>query len=111
MNSLEYMIKKNELVKKVTGKVLIPKEQLVNIQYSDAFEPSKNLSIINCPYCNIYHNSGFKCSGCPMDEANNNCKVERNSYRVADSLWYKLVTEEDRNELFELGLEYKKSNE
>jgi len=107
MTSLEYMQKKNKLVKRVTGKVLIPNDQLKNVRYSREFKPSISLKDINCPYCVFYDS----CSDCPMSRAGNNCNSIDSTFSVVNRIWQDVSTRDDRNELFKLGLKYKRSNE
>jgi len=111
MLPLEYLKEKNKLIRKVTGKILIPKKQLVNVAYSEDFEAETELLIVNCPYCNIYYNSEFKCNGCPMYEAGNVCNNKASTYYKANTLWMNTATRDDRNELYQLGLKYKRSKD
>jgi len=108
MTALEYMIKKNELVKRVTGKILIPREQLEEVPYSSEFEPSIEIRSYNCPYCNLFYNN--RCCKCPMYK-DNYCLTDDSTYDIVSKLWEELSTKDDRNELFKLGLKYKRSND
>jgi len=110
MTSLEYMQKKNKLVEKVTGKILVPDDQLINVPYSEHFIPRDSLKGSNCPYCNIYYNDNIKCSKCPMYK-DNYCIDVDSTYYKANILWRDLSTNDNKNELLDLGEQYKRSNQ
>ncbi len=106
MTTLEYMTKKNELVKRVTGKTLIPEGQLVEVKLSNNFKPNIVLAASNCPYCLIYEDSDKECEGCIMNIANNRCGVHiHNTWEVCSSLWEGKATDKNKDELYNLGIE------
>ena len=111
MTALEYMTKKNKIVKRVTNETLIPEKQLVEVYYNDNFSPANVLLISNCPYCNLYYTENHKCSSCPMSQAGNNCFNKGSSFKATNGKWYRLATEDDNQELLDLGIEYQRSNE
>jgi hypothetical protein len=113
MTALEYMKKKNKLVFKVTGKVLIPKDQLVDVEFSDEFEPEEWLNATNCPYCNLHES----CETCPMALAGNQCRKMddygnplKNTFSTANEAWLEKSTEKTRQKLYRLGVKYLESN-
>ena len=78
MTTLEYMEKKNEIIYKLTGVTLIPKDQLIEVE-------AKPLSTGGddecCPYCVIYRTEHdfTDCYNCPMSKANNECDLDDGS--------------------------------
>ena len=109
MTSLEYLIKKNELVERVTGKILIPSDQLEDVPYSEEFKPSEDLNGSNCPYC-VALAPCDTCEPCIMYKRGNECINPSSSYTIANNVWLELATDEDREELYQLGLDYERSN-
>ena len=76
MTLIEYMKKKNEIVLEKTGIILIPKEQMVELEFNEELNP-RDGDRGYCPYCVLFADK--KCIGCPMHEANNNCIQEEDS--------------------------------
>jgi len=112
ISALEYMTDKNELVFRVTGEILIPEDQLVDVEFSSRFTPMGRIVEGNCPYCNVYLNTYTEnaCDGCPMYEAGNYCGDGDSAFSVTYGLWVKNATKEDRQELYDLGVKYLESN-
>ncbi len=69
MSAKTYIRKKNEILKKHTGMVLVPEDQITECE---AKPLSMRDDMSACPYCLAYENVG-DCTGCPMYEANNGC--------------------------------------
>jgi len=111
ISALEYMTAKNELVLRVTGEILIPEGQLGDVEFDTDFCPDRELDGQNCPYCNIYAKvDSPNCGDCPMNVANNECGMFYSTYDICYRLWEKKATEEDRQELYDLGVKYLESN-
>ena len=86
MTELEYMKEKNAILFEYTGKILVPKSQLVDVKIS------KPLSYENdskaCPYCHLY---GVTCLDCPMHKAGNSCEDydnEGRTYKIVSDILY-----------------------
>lgn len=72
MTPREYIEKKNSIIEKYTGIVLVPEDQIIDLPV----EQVGKLSIHNgdepaCPYCIVY--GAGTCKDCPMHEAGNGC--------------------------------------
>ena len=110
MTPLEYLKTKNELVFKVTGKVLIPDDQLIEHELNDEamskFIPHKLLNSDNCTYCLKHYPT---CHNCPMSTAGNWCFYAGSTYQVATDAWNKLATSDDRQRLYNLDVKFKES--
>ena len=76
MTLIEYMKRKNEIVLAKTGVILIPEEQMVELEFNEKLRPEEGDGE-SCPYCVLF--VAKKCIGCPMHEANNNCIQEEDS--------------------------------
>jgi len=112
MTTIEYLTKKNQILKKYLGLNfdLVPKEQMRNVPFK---ELSNETSAGGCPYCAVY-NDNDKCPGCPMASAGNGCEVD------SGNTWTRYVNEvefmhtEERSEAYEpmnaLIKEYNDSN-
>jgi hypothetical protein len=97
MTTAEFLWKKNEIIRKATGKILIPEDQIVDepkVKLSDEYFDYRNLMWSACPYCvrrSTIDESGeesrvqIDCSTCPMKKADNCCFDE-------NSTWNKIVT-------------------
>ena len=118
MSVVEFLRRKNEIVKEVTGTIIVPENQIKEIP-EDKREPLgycnvediseyKALASKLCPYCLAYLDSN--CEGCPMLEAGNYCNEEggRSTWWVADDLWVEKATEKDWEKLRDLVVEYDK---
>ena len=110
MTPLEYLKTKNELVFKVTGKVLIPDDQLIEHELNDdefgRFESWSRLDDENCTYCLKHYPA---CHNCPMGKAGNRCSNDDSTYQVATDAWNRLATKENEKELLNLGVKFKES--
>jgi hypothetical protein len=116
MTDTEFFKKKNKIVKRVTGVVLIPDDQIVETGMEQVeLEIGKfDLNALGggiCPYCIYFYKDWCKCCECPMALAGNKCNNDNNSsWRKAKSRWVKkaTTTEEDIQELRELCEQYNK---
>ena len=105
------MTAKNELVLRVTGEILVPEEQLVDVEFDIDFCPDMELDGQNCPYCNIYAKvDSPNCGDCPMKVGGNECGRFDSTYEICYHLWAFKSTEADRQELYDLGVKYLESN-
>lgn len=68
MRVVDYIRKKNALVFKATGLVLVPEEQIVEVE---KWKLKVGSDATICPYCMVYFRDD--CKGCPMFEAGNKC--------------------------------------
>ena len=68
MTVVEFLRKKNEIIKKHTGLILVPEAQIVEVAKVPL---SMNEDINACPYCKIWFSED--CIGCPMAANNNDC--------------------------------------
>lgn len=95
LDNEEYFDRKNSLFLKHTGLILIPEDQIINTPVTKQMVSEMEYFILvaeelfikqggvpvsknNCPYCTLHNTKETKydCRGCPMDEADNNCKLE-----------------------------------
>lgn len=110
MTALDYLKKKNELVRRVTGKTLIPEYQLVEHELTKeelaGFRPNFGLSVDNCTYCIMYIVGRNSCKNCPMYRAGNHCAEEKSTYEKARGKWEQKSTQYDKEALYELGREF-----
>lgn len=101
MTTLEYMKRKNEILKKMTGKELIPEDQMVEV---DAYPLGMTDTLTGidsasdgsiCPYCIVYtdgecdSDDSDSCTLCPMKEAGNWCNEEEGplpTYKIVSNL-------------------------
>lgn len=117
MTTVEFIHKKNALVKRVTGVILVPEDQIVEtprvhlpINKDTGFG---GLGAAECPYCQIYREipNDIFCTKCPIELAGNRCvSIEESSYHIADRLWIEKSTKADHKELRALCEEYNKEN-
>ena len=82
MRTIDFMRKKNEILIKECGMVLVPEEQLIDIDCTS--EMSTKTDATMCPYCVEFFLKADKdcynaCEGCPMDNAGNACNEGRSS--------------------------------
>ena len=112
MTTKEFLIKKNELVKRATGAILIPSDQIVDepkVKLDENCCHSLNSS--NCPYCvgrRPYELSPIVCDTCPMYQAGNCCDNFNSTWYVVQQLWREKATLEDAKELKRLVQKYNK---
>jgi hypothetical protein len=105
MTSKEFLEKKNELVKRVTGLVLVPEDQLEEHPFVklDTRETGATLMSGICTYCRTYDN----CNECLMAIADNRCgNISRSTWWEANYAWETKATDADRTELMELVNKY-----
>ena len=81
MTVIDYITKKNAILKAHTGMVLVPEELIVEVR-ATRLTTGDDVDSNACPYCNIHDD--FDCKGCPMDSAGNNCNIP-------DSTWQNFV--------------------
>ena len=74
MSPLDYMKKKNKILFDITGKWLIPKDQLMNVEARKLGYKDSDI----CPYCLLYLEDG--CKECPMCKAGNRCVFYSSTY-------------------------------
>ena len=108
MTTTELINKKNQIVFNVTGKMLVPVDQIVEVKVV-RLEPHFNIRSDNCTYCELFLDNG--CKDCPMALAENECvKDVNNTYDICNRLWNQKVTQEDEQKLYDLIVEYNESN-
>ena len=120
MSVTEFLRRKNEIIKAVTGVILVPEDQIVDIPENKRPLPTQNKKYSSpeyrflesdfCPYCTLYLDN--KCNGCPMNEAGNRCSPDNdNTWSVVNNLWIVKSIEEDWKKLRDLIVEYNKQFE
>jgi len=111
MTVTEFIKRKNEIVKRVTGLTLVPDDQIeeceqIKLQQSVSF---KTLGAGICPYCMVYNkDESCICNDCPMNKANNDCSEINSTWREINPVWRNKATESDMKELEELVKQYNK---
>ena len=120
MSVAEFLRRKNEIIKAVTGVILVPEDQIVDIPEDkrvllaqkkkyDLFE-HYYLNADYCPYCALYFSD--ECKDCPMCKAGNCCnKNDHSTWYVANNLWMEKSSGVDWMKLKELIDEYNKQFE
>ena len=85
MTTREFLIKKNKIVKKVTGITLVPEDQIEDIYpvFLEAYEGTSTLVADLCPYCVAYP----VCDDCPMYIAGNSCENDDSTWNQANNIW------------------------
>lgn len=113
LSTKQFIKKKNKLVKKVTGKILVPKNQIVNepkTTHLTAYSTySTYLDSSNCPYCaeRTQPYTYTDCSTCPMALAGNICSNNPDSTWIrAATKWADKSTEKDHKKLIKLIKRY-----
>ena len=76
MTVVEFLQRKNEIIRDATGISLVPDNQIQKYEH-DGFLSMKNDQYA-CPYCDMFFSNN--CIGCPMDTAGNNCTNEYSTY-------------------------------
>jgi len=73
----EFLIKKNKIFYDLTGAVLVPDDQIIDVEkeFGD-IELSTGRDDLACPYCHIYEDD---CRSCIMKEKGNKCEENKNS--------------------------------
>ncbi len=90
MTVSEYIRRKNELFKEKYNMLLVPRNQIIDVDIEDT---SLNIGsdMGACPYCaKFYYND---CKECPMFEAGNGCKDINSTY----SRLIKKIAHKDEN--------------
>ena len=108
MTIREYIERKNALTLEQTGIVLVPEDQIIDMEPMEL--SFTNRDAMACPYCTKWVASQNDCDGCPMQEAGNECAgAVGNTYdQIVESLGNSLINSlEGLEELIE---EYNKSN-
>lgn len=113
MTTKEFLIKKNEIVKRATGMDLIPLDQIVDEPKVRLSEEDYCITLDSyiCPYCmnrKAYEISPIDCDTCPIYVAGNGCGKGESTWFQANSLWINKATDEDVEELILLVQEYNK---
>ena len=78
MTAREYIERKNALIKKYTGLILVPESQIIDIQSKEPLNTESDKYI--CPYCIEWLGLGKDCKGCPMEQADNKCLNDASTY-------------------------------
>ena len=68
MTVAEYIHRKNAIIEEVTGKTLVPDDQIIECKQVPL---AMNDDSTTCPYCAIYAIPNESCKGCPMFEIEN----------------------------------------
>ena len=86
MTPMEYTIRKNAILFDLTGVVLVPANQIKDVEPIKMQEETKPNRINDgkiCPYCLVYLSFGNEpeketsCEDCPMGKANNRCDEDK----------------------------------
>ena len=102
MKVTKFIKRKNKIIYNLTGIILVPEDQIVEV-------PKHKLNIAggegSCPYCLVYIDD-IDCEDCPMAKANNECTrtenntwdqliewVEDNTEFSSPSDWYQSIPE------------------
>ncbi len=80
MTVREYIERKNELIKKYTGMILVPEDQIIDMELPKDETLSINDDRSACPYCFFYFDY-YDCSECPMSKAGNCCLNKGSTYQ------------------------------
>lgn len=82
MTVVDYIEKKNAILEKHTGLILVPKGQIQEVEFSG--ELSLFVDMGACPYCStFYGKDGIEtCKDCPMYKANNTCFDGESTYSI-----------------------------
>ena len=109
MTTKDFLIKKNKIVFDVTGVVLVPPNQIEEVEFRELRSYfAEDLSAYICPYCHIYYEGVLRCSGCPMAEKGNLCEIEGSTWQRASTLWLEKSKGRDRKKLSKLIKKYNK---
>ena len=84
MTVIEYMKRKNEILKEYMGIDfdLVPENQLAECKKVRLYDTSLG----SCPYCRVYENN--ECIGCPMANAGNECTDEKSTWSIYNNFCY-----------------------
>ena len=75
----EFIKRKNEIIYKHTGLILVPKDQIEECAQFPLRVDANDGSA--CPYCRAFYHKEGMCCNCPMYKAGNYCDGENSSYR------------------------------
>ena len=106
MTSVTFLRRKNDIVERVTGHILVPEDQICNVPFVPLWDDSipDNLCGCYCPYCLIF--GEFYCVDCPMARAGNECGAEGSTWTICNEIWVGRATKDDMLELQALCKEY-----
>ncbi len=115
MTTREFLIAKNKLVMEVTGKVLIPDDQIEDepkVKLDSSSKYLDSLAHTICPYCVSRIRIGYSyCSSCPMSIAGNECGTANgDTWDSADDGWIEKATNRNKREMQRLILEYNRND-
>ena len=119
MTSKQYLKRKNKIVKRVTGKALIPKSQIKKhpfVKLDETLKHKHNKYEIGeqllggiCTYCKLYDNHEPDCLSCPMAQAENGCTADiYSTWHIANKKWEQRAKPKDVKELMDLVEQYNK---
>ena len=77
MTTIEFMTRKNAILKEMTGLVLIPEDQLKAVAPERLYMDDSDGGM--CPYCQTF-DAMIDCEDCPMSIAGNNCEQRDSTY-------------------------------
>lgn len=109
MTVTDYITRKNEIIEKHTGIVLVPADQVENIEIGST-RLSMQADPEACPYCAKFyvHDYNERCAGCPMHNAYNSCFKAGSTYTQITDKYSAIVAEVNPwfDELAQLVKEY-----
>ncbi len=115
MTNIEFLTRKNEIIKDVTGRTLVPEDQIVELKHLPELTVDsgcgEELGTHICTYCAIFYGDEFNatdvnCTGCPMKEAGNRCNDKDSSWRKLKVIWEDNAKDEDVEKLRDLVIQY-----
>lgn len=105
-----FIIKKNEIVKRVTGETLVPEDQIIDEPkvLLNNFPGIFKLHAEICPYCvsRAAELGHVYCKTCPMYLADNGCDDINSTWNKANKIWRNLATESDKFQIERLVNRY-----
>ena len=126
MTTIEFLTKKNEIVERVTGKVLVPDDQMEEVPFQEldtlvgaylVDNTTMSLHAAICPYCEAHRelvetckHARINCDNCIMDKKGNGCMSaeESSTWEDCHELWDELATKKDEADLISLIEQYNK---
>lgn len=92
MTVIDYINRKNEIIKRITGLTLVPEEQIQEVPVLELKPENENDADI-CPYCLYYKKEqddfDTSCGECPMELHDNQCYELGSTYiEVSNKLNY-----------------------
>lgn len=99
---------KNALLKEVTGKTLIPDNQMINVEMEfPLLYDCGELTDENCLYCKKWIDVENDCSKCVMAQMGNHCgSLDTSTWATVSREWRYTVTKEERLQYKDLILQY-----